>query len=189
MLTREELRKSPLFDGHQRMRAIFCHVRLLSGGPCRSFPHRKIVIYDFQAEHGDAVGIIERGEAAMLVRVDEAGRLHGDGGSDTPAACSAGRWPFRGQSDQRQPGGGVPRALRRAVHRLRPHPQTLREGLHPPQPAGDRTCSGSCRKRRKALSERVDVLSRRSIRDKLLCCFGQLAGQGRQQTPLNCPSP
>ena len=29
----------------------------------------------------------------------------------------------------------------------------------------------------RALSERIDVLSRRSIREKLLCCFRQMAGR------------
>lgn len=39
-----------------------------------------------------------------------------------------------------------------------------------------------------ALSERVEVLSRRSIREKLLCYFGLLAGQ-RQRQSFSCPSP
>ena len=33
-----------------------------------------------------------------------------------------------------------------------------------------------------ALSERVDVLSRRSIREKLLCCFSQLAAKSGSST-------
>ena len=34
----------------------------------------------------------------------------------------------------------------------------------------------------RSLSERVDVLSRRSIREKLLCYFGLLAGQRQRQS-------
>lgn len=42
-----------------------------------------------------------------------------------------------------------------------------------------RTCCGLMSDKAQALSERVDVLSRRSIREKLLCYFRQLADQGR----------
>ena len=69
MLTEEELKMSPLFqdisyDEYVRMLTCFHAVH-------KSFRPDEL-IYDFMAEKNDAVGVIERGEAA-LIRIDEDG--------------------------------------------------------------------------------------------------------------------
>lgn len=52
----------------------------------------------------------------------------------------------------------------------------MRKRLHPPQYSGAEY-AGASQRQGQALSERVDVLSRRSIREKLLCYFRQQAGK------------
>ena len=51
----------------------------------------------------------------------------------------------------------------------------MRKGLHPSQPTGGEYVPYHDRQAA-ALSERVEVLSRRSIREKLLCYFGLQTG-------------
>ena len=69
MLTQQDLEKSPLFqdisyEEYSRMLTCFQAVR-------KSFRSDDMV-YDFSSPLNDAVGIIERGEAA-LIRIDEEG--------------------------------------------------------------------------------------------------------------------
>ena len=69
MLTRQELTKSPLFqdiryEDYQRMLDCFQAVQ-------RSY-RPDDVIYDFSGPGGNSVGVVERGEAA-LIRIDQEG--------------------------------------------------------------------------------------------------------------------
>jgi CRP-like cAMP-binding protein len=136
------------------------------------------VIYDFQAEHGDAVGIIERGEAA-LVRVDEEGVSTVM--EDLNAGGVFGRTLAFSGSDRdslevvcRAPCDVLfidyAHILKRCEKACTHHSLLVQNML--------RLMS----EKAKALSERVDVLSRRSIRDKLLCCFGQLRDKAGSDT-------
>ena len=77
MLTPQELKKSPLFqdigyENYQQMLDCFQAVQ-------RSYRVDE-VIYDFSGPAGNAVGVVERGEAS-LIRIDE-------------EVCSARAWRF-----------------------------------------------------------------------------------------------
>ncbi len=70
MLTREELEKSPLFQGH-RVRELPCRC-WTAFRRCSGAFRVDEVIYDFSGPTDNAVGVVERGEAS-LIRIDEEG--------------------------------------------------------------------------------------------------------------------
>lgn len=168
MLTKEELAHSPLFqdityEEYRRMLTCFQAVQ-------RSFRSDELVC-DFTGPGNDAVGIVERGEAA-LIRIDEEGvstvmeelgpggvfgrtlAFSGDGRDSLEVVCrSACDVLFI----------DYPHILKRCQNACGYHSMLVQNML---RLMGDKA---------QALSMRVDVLSRRSIREKLLCYFRQLA--------------
>jgi len=168
MLSRQELEKSPLFQGIQyeeylRMLTCFQAVQ-------KSFRPDDL-IYDFGEPKNNAVGIIERGNA-VLIRIDEEGvstvmEELGTGGvfGKTLAFASSGRDSL--EVVCRTPCDVVfidyPHILKRCENACTHHSQLVQNML--------RLMSGKAQ----GLSERVDVLSRRSIREKLLCYFRLMA--------------
>lgn len=168
MLSRQELEKSPLFrdityDSYLRMLDCFQAVQ-------KSF-HPDEVVYDFGAPKNNAVGIVERGEAA-LIRIDEEGvstvleelgpggvfgrnlAFAGSGGDSLEVVC-------RGGCDVLFI--DYTHILKRCERACTHHSLLVQNML------------GLMSDKAQALSQRVDVLSRRSIREKLLCYFRQLA--------------
>ena len=114
------------------------------------------VIYDFSGPAGNAVGVVERGEAS-LIRIDEEG--------------------VATVLEELGPGGVFGKSLAFST--------SGRDSL-------EVVCRTACdvvlnmlrliSDKAQALSERVDVLSRRSIREKLLCYFNQLAEKEGSRT-------
>ena len=166
MLTQQELERSPLFQGisydeYRRMLTCFQAVQ-------RSYRPEEM-IYDFSKPNQNAVGIIERG-AASLIRIDADGvatgleELHAGGvfGKD---------WAFAGSREDS----------------LEVVCRTACDVLFIDYPHILKRCENACyhhsllvqnmlrlmADKAQSLSERVDVLSRRSIREKLLCYFRQ----------------
>jgi CRP-like cAMP-binding protein len=168
MLTQQELEKSPLFQNISREE----YLQMLT---CFQAVHRSFrqddLIYDFSSPKNDAVGIVERGEAA-LIRIDEEGvstvmeELHiggvfgkslafsGSGHDSLEVVC---RTPCEVLFIDYH------HILKRCEKACSHHSTLVQNML---RLMGDKA---------QALSQRVDVLSRRSIRDKLLCYFRQLA--------------
>ena len=166
MLTQQELERSPLFqgisyDGYRRMLTCFQAVQ-------RSYRPEEM-IYDFSKPNQNAVGIIERG-AASLIRIDADGvatvleELHAGGvfGKDLAFAGS--------REDSLEVVCRTacdvlfidyPHILKRCENACYHHSLLVQNML---RLMADKAQS---------LSERVDVLSRRSIREKLLCYFRQ----------------
>ena len=143
MLTPQELKKSPLFqdigyENYQQMLDCFQAVQ-------RSYRVDE-VIYDFSGPAGNAVGVVERGEAS-LIRIDEEG--------------------VATVLEELGPGGVFGKSLAFSTS----HHSLLVQNML-------RLISDKAQ----ALSERVDVLSRRSIREKLLCYFNQLAEKEGSRT-------
>jgi len=174
MLTPQELKQSPLFEN-------ISYESYLSMYDCfhavtKSFRADE-VIYDFSTL-SDAVGIVERGEAA-LIRIDE------DGISTVLEELSCG-----GVFGRSLAFAGSPRDSMEVVCR------TPCEVLFIDYPHILKRCERACTHhsmlvqnmlrlmsdKAQALSERVDVLSRRTIRDKLLCYFTQQAGRAGSKT-------
>ena len=168
MLTQEELTRSPLFqdiayDEYRRMLTCFQAAQ-------RSFRPDEL-IYDFTDSRSDAVGIVERGEAA-LIRIDEKGV------STVMEELSAG-----GVFGQTLAFGGSGWDSLEVVCR------TACDVLFIDYSHIFKRCQNACgyhstlvqnmlglmSDKAQALSRRVDVLSRRSIREKLLCYFRQLS--------------
>ena len=166
MLTQQELERSPLFQGisydeYRRMLTCFQAVQ-------RSYRPEEM-IYDFSKPNQNAVGIIERG-AASLLRIDADGvatvleELHAGGvfGKDLAFAGS--------REDSLEVVCRTacdvlfidyPHILKRCENACYHHSLLVQNML---RLMADKAQS---------LSERVDVLSRRSIREKLLCYFRQ----------------
>ena len=166
MLTQQELERSPLFQGisydeYRRMLTCFQAVQ-------RSYRPEEM-IYDFSKPNQNAVGIIERG-AASLIRIDADGvatvleELHAGGvfGKDLAFAGS--------REDSLEVVCRTacdvlfidyPHILKRCENACYHHSLLVQNML---RLRADKAQS---------LSERVDVLSRRSIREKLLCYFRQ----------------
>ena len=166
MLTQQELERSPLFQGisydeYRRMLTCFQAVQ-------RSYRPEEM-IYDFSKPNQNAVGIIERG-AASLIRIDADGvatvleELHAGGvfGKDLAFAGS--------REDSLEVVCRTacdvlfidyPHILKRCENACYDHSLLVQNML---RLMADKAQS---------LSERVDVLSRRSIREKLLCYFRQ----------------
>lgn len=170
MMDREELRRSPLFENisyeeYQRMLTCFQAVH-------KSYRPDE-VIYDFGESGQNAVGIIEKGQAE-LIRIDEDGIATvleelGVGGVFGKNLAFAGAG---GDSLEVVSRGGCevlfidyPYILKRCENACAHHSLMVQNML---MLMSDKA---------QALSERVDVLSRRSIREKLLCYFRQMSGK------------
>lgn len=167
MLTREELEKSPMFadisyEGYLAMLTCFQAVQ-------KSYRPEETA-YDF-GRGGDQVGILERGEAS-LIRIDEDGAatvlenltagsvfgrclaFAGDGGDSLEVVC-------RTACDVLYI--DYPHILKRCERACEHHSLLVRNMLE--------LITGKAQ----SLAGRIDVLSRRSIREKLLCYFRQQA--------------
>ena len=175
MLSQQELEKSPLFqdisyEEYCRMLDCFQAVQ-------RSF-RTDDLIYDFSSKESNAVGIIERGEASVI-RIDK------DGVSTVLEELSVG-----GVFGRTLAYAGSVRDSMEVVCR------TPCDVLFIDYPHIFKRCEKACTHhsllvqnmlrlmadKAQALSLRVDVLSRRSIREKLLCYFRQLSEQEGKQT-------
>jgi len=175
MLTREELEKSPLFtdisyESYLLMLDCFHAVQ-------KTFRSGEMV-YDFTAPKNNAVGIIERGEAS-LVRIDEEGVstvLEEMGAGGVFGRMLAFSTSSRDSLEVvcRTPCDVLfidyPHILQRCEKACTHHSLLVQNML--------RLLSDKAQ----TLSERVDVLSRRSIREKLLCYFHQLADKAGGNT-------
>ena len=170
MLAPRELEEGPLFRdiSYEEYRGML---------PCfqavgRSYQADEL-IYDFADAQQDDVGVIERG-AAALIRIDEEG--------------------VATVMEELGPGGVFGRNLAfagSAGDSLEVVCRTPCEVLFIDYPHILRRCESACAyhstlvqnmlrlmaDKAQALSERIDVLSRRSIREKLLCYFRQLAAR------------
>ena len=172
MLSEQELEKSQLFRGigYQDYTELMTCLQAVQ----RSFRPDEL-IFDFSTE---AVGVVERGQAA-LIRIDEDGVATvmedlGPGGVCGRTLAFAGATSDRLEVVCRHPCDVVFFGYTRILHR----------------------CSGACLRhsvlvqnmlqlmanKAQALSCRVDVLSRRSLREKLMCYFRQLSWQEGSDT-------
>lgn len=170
MLTAQELEQSPLFrnisyEEYCRMLACFQAVQ-------KSFRPDEM-IYDFTSPKNDAVGIVERGEA-VLIRIDEDGvstvmEELGPGGVFGRTLAFAGARRDSLEVVARTPCDVLfidySHILKRCENACTHHSLLVQNML------------GLMNDKAQALSRRVDVLSRRSIREKLLCYFRQLEEQ------------
>ena len=175
MLTEQELAKSPLFQNityeeYKKMLNCFHAVRK----PFRPDD----LIYDFSSSRHDAVGIIEEGTAA-LIRIDEYGvstvmEELGVGGVFGKTLAFAGSNRDSMQVLCRTPCTVMfidyDHIIKQCQNACSHHSILVQNML--------RMMSSKAQ----ALSERVDVLSRRSIREKLLCYFHQLSGKSGSET-------
>ena len=175
MLTQQDLEKSPLFqdisyEEYLGMLTCFQAVR-------RSF-RPDDVIYDLSAPKNNAVGIMERGEAA-LIRIDEEGvstvmeeLIPGGVFGRTLAFAGTGRDSL--EVVCRTPCDVLfidyAHILKRCENACTHHSLLVQNML---RLMADKA---------QALSMRVDVLSRRSIREKLLCYFRQLEESSGKST-------
>ncbi len=166
MLTQREMEKSPLFtdisyESYLQMLRCFQAVQ-------KTFRTDEL-IYDFSAPRNDAVGILERGEAS-LIRIDRDGvatvmeelRPGGVFGRNLAFATAGGDSL---EVVARQPCEVLfidyAHLLKRCERACTHHSLLVQNML---RLMADKA---------QDLSERVDVLSRRSIREKLLCYFHQ----------------
>ena len=187
MLTPQELKKSPLFqdigyENYQQMLDCFQAVQ-------RSYRVDE-VIYDFSGPAGNAVGVVERGEAS-LIRIDE----------ELAIAMSAKymRQVRATVLEELGPGGVFGKSLAFSTSgrdSLEVVCRTACDVVFIDYPHILKRCERACTHhsllvqnmlrlisdKAQALSERVDVLSRRSIREKLLCYFNQLAEKEGSRT-------
>ena len=175
MLSKQELETSPLFqdisyEEYSRLLTCFQAVQ-------KSFRSDDL-IYDFSSPQNDAVGIVERGCAA-LIRIDEEGVATvmeelGPGGVFGRTLAFAGASGDSLQVVCRTPCDVLfieyPHILKRCEHACNHHSVLVQNML---RLMSDKT---------QALSQRVDVLSRRSIREKLLCYFRQLSERAGSNT-------
>lgn len=175
MLSQQELAKSPLFQdiSYEDYRSLLTCFQAVQ----KAFRSGDL-IYDFSAPNNDAVGIVERGGAA-LIRIDEEGvstvmEELGPGGvfGRTLAFASS-----SGDSMEvvcRTPCDVLfidyPHMLKRCEHACGHHSVLVQNMLR------------LMNDKAQALSQRVDVLSRRSIREKLLCYFRQLSKKAGSNT-------
>ena len=175
MLSQQELAKSPLFQdiSYEDYRSLLTCFQAVQ----KAFRPDDL-LYDFSAPNNDAVGIVERGGAA-LIRIDEEGvstvmEELGPGGvfGRTLAFASS-----SGDSMEvvcRTPCDVLfidyPHMLKRCEHACGHHSVLVQNMLR------------LMNDKAQALSQRVDVLSRRSIREKLLCYFRQLSKKAGSNT-------
>jgi CRP-like cAMP-binding protein len=174
MLTEEELKKSPLFQdiSYESYLAMYDCFHAVS----KPFQTGE-VIYDF-CSGSDAVGILERGEASLL-RVDSKGvetslEELGQGGVFGRTLAFAGNCADSIQVVSRTPCEVLfidyAHILKRCEKACTHHSLLVQNMLR------------LMAEKAQTLSERVDVLSRRSIRDKLLCYFDQLSEKAGSRT-------
>ena len=168
MLSQQEFGKSPLFQNisyEEYLRMLTCFQAVQ-----KSF-RPEDMIYDFSAPKNNAVGIIERG-TAQLIRIDAEGvstvmEELGPGGVFGQTLAFAGSGEDSLEVICRTPCDVLfidyPHILKRCENACTHHSILVQNML---RLMADKA---------QALSERVDVLSRRSIREKLLCYFRQLA--------------
>ena len=175
MLSKQELESSPLFqdisyEEYSRLLTCFQAVQ-------KSFRSDDL-IYDFSSPQNDAVGIVERGCAA-LIRIDEEGVATvmeelGPGGVFGRTLAFAGASGDSLQVVCRTPCDVLfidyPHILKRCENACNHHSVLVQNML--------RLRSGKV----EALSQRVGVLSRRWIREKLLCYFRQLSERAGSNT-------
>ena len=175
MLSQQELAKSPLFQdiSYEDYRSLLTCFQAVQ----KAFRPDDL-IYDFSAPNNDAVGIVELGGVA-LIRIDEEGvstvmEELGPGGvfGRTLAFASS-----SGDSMEvvcRTPCDVLfidyPHMLKRCEHACGHHSVLVQNMLR------------LMNDKAQALSQRVDVLSRRSIREKLLCYFRQLSKKAGSNT-------
>ena len=172
MLSEQELRQSPLFQNishEEYLRMLVCFQAVQ-----RSFQAEDL-IYDFSAPRTDAVGVIERGTASVI-RIDSQG--------------------VSTVLEELGPGGVFGRTLAfdsMGEDSLEVVCRTPCDVLFIDYPHIMKRCEKACThhsvlvqnmlqlmlEKAQALSERVDVLSRRTIREKLLCYFRHMAGKAR----------
>ena len=175
MLSQQELEKSPLFQdiSYEEYRSLLTCFQAVQ----KSFRSDDL-IYDFSSPKNDAVGIVERGCAA-LIRIDEEGVATvmeelGLGGVFGRTLAFAGSSGDSLQVVCRTPCDVLfidyPHILKRCENACNHHSVLVQNML--------RLMSDKAQ----ALSQRVDVLSRRSIREKLLCYFRQLSEQAGSNT-------
>ena len=175
MLSQQELEKSPLFQdiSYEEYRSLLTCFQAVQ----KSFRSDDL-IYDFSSPKNDAVGIVERGCAA-LIRIDEEGVATvmeelGPGGVFGRTLAFAGSSGDSLQVVCRSSCDVLfidyPQILKRCEHACNRHSVLVQNML--------RLMSDKAQ----ALSQRVDVLSRRSIREKLLCYFRQLSEQAGSNT-------
>ena len=175
MLSQQELEKSPLFQdiSYEEYRSLLTCFQAVQ----KSFRSDDL-IYDFSSPKNDAVGIVERGCAA-LIRIDEEGVATvmeelGPGGVFGRTLAFAGSSGDSLQVVCRTPCDVLfidyPHILKRCEHACNRDSVLVQNML--------RLMSDKAQ----ALSQRVDVLSRRSIREKLLCYFRQLSEQAGSNT-------
>ena len=176
MLNKEELERSPLFEGityDEYLRMLSCFQATQ-----KTFQADE-VIYDLTGPGSDALGILERGTASVI-RIDEEGI--------STVLEELGPGGFFGQtlvyaSSRRDSLEVICRhtpcqvlfidyshILKRCERACNHHSLLVQNML---KLMADKA---------QALSARVDVLSRRSIREKLLCYFHQLAEQAGGNT-------
>jgi len=175
MLTKQEWGKSPLFQDiayEEYLRMLTCFQAVQ-----KSYRPEEL-IYDFGDSGRNAVGIIEHGSAS-LIRIDEEGTATvleelGPGGVFGRTLAFAGTTNDSLEVICRTPCDVLfidyPHILKRCQNACAHHSLLVQNML--------RLMSDKAQ----ALSERVDVLSRRSIREKLLCYFRQLAGKSGADT-------
>jgi len=168
MLTKKELEKSPLFQNinyEEYLRMFTCFQAVE-----RSFRSEEL-IYDFSGNQSDAVGIVEHGRAS-LIRIDESGTSTvmeelGPGGVFGRTLAFAGSERDSLEIVSRTPCDVLfidyRHILKRCENACTHHSQLVQNML--------RLMSDKAQ----GLSQRVDVLSRRSIREKLMCYFRQMA--------------
>jgi CRP-like cAMP-binding protein len=175
MMTQQEMEKSPLFQNisyEEYLQMLNCFQAVQ-----KSFRQDEL-IYDFSSPLNSAVGIVGRGEAA-LIRIDEEGvatvmeelrtgsvfgrslAFAGSGHDSLEVVC---RTPCDVLFID------YPYILKRCEKACAHHSILVQNML---RLMGDKA---------QALSRRVDVLSRRSIREKLLCYFRQLADDAGSDT-------
>lgn len=175
MLSQQELEKSPLFQdiSYEEYRSLLTCFQAVQ----KSFRSDDL-IYDFSSPKNDAVGIVERGCAA-LIRIDEEGVATvmeelGPGGVFGRTLAFAGSSGDSLQVVCRTPCDVLfidyPHMLKRCEHACGHHSVLVQNMLR------------LMNDKAQALSQRVDVLSRRSIREKLLCYFRQLSKKAGSNT-------
>ncbi|WP_298021680.1 Crp/Fnr family transcriptional regulator [uncultured Dysosmobacter sp.] len=175
MLTQQELEKSPLFQdiAYEEYRGMLDCFQAVQ----RSFKTDDL-IYDFASRGRDAVGIIERGTAS-IIRIDEEGVSTvledlSTGGVFGRTLAYAGSERDSLEVVCRTPCDVLfidyAHILKRCERACRHHSLLVQNML---RLMADKA---------QALSQRVDVLSRRSIREKLLCYFHQLSEKEHSST-------
>lgn len=170
MLSEQELKSSPLF--HSISYEEYLRMMVCFQAEQKSFSAEEL-IYDFGAPRTDAVGVIERGTASVI-RIDQEGvstvlEELGPGGVFGRTLA----FDFVGEDSMevvcRTPCDVLfidySHIMKRCENACTHHSILVQNMLQ------------LMLEKAQTLSERVDVLSRRTIREKLLCYFRQTAGK------------